>query len=265
MNNRYHILGNGNEKVLVLHDFFASTLSYDALHNYLDKETFTYVFFDLRGYGRSKTIEGKYTLEEVTSDCIELVEHLGWDTFHVVGHSMTGLTIQQLTLQMGGRVKSATAITPVPATGSPIPEDFLEVIRMGIRGDDNIMTDIINGASGSRYNQVFLSYKLKQFRECATPEARVGYLDMFSKSDISEKVKGLRTPYHVIIGGCDSEWHNREVMESTFSQYYPNCTITEIADASHYPMQETPILLASHIEHFLKQHLQSEELVGAGN
>lgn len=261
MNERYTTLGNGLEKVLVLHDFFASTVSFEPLHNYLDTEKFTYVFFDLRGYGRSKSLEGNYTLEEVTKDCISLIKHLNWKKFHVIGHSMTGLTIQALTAEIPNHIVSATAITPVPATGSSIPEDFLEVIRAGINGDDSIMREIINSASGTRYNEAFLKFKLKQFRDSAIPQARLGYLKMFTKNDISEKVKGNGIPYHVIIGACDSEWHNREVMDQTFGKFYPNYTLTEIADASHYPMQDTPILLASHIENFLNSHSKKDDLV----
>ena len=110
---------------------------------------------------------------------------------------------------------------------------------------------MIRNTSGGRYNEAFIRFKLKQFRESATVEARLAYLHMFSQNDISEKVKGLQTPYHVIVGLCDSDWHNREVMESTFGTFFPHCTISEIADASHFPMQETPILLASTIETFL--------------
>lgn len=258
MESRYQTLGSGPNKVLVLHDFFANTASYDGLHAFLDQEQSTYVFFDLRGYGRSKDIEGEYTLNEVTQDCLALVDHLGWDTFHAVGHSMTGLTVQHLNYTAPERLESVTAITPVPAIGSAIPEDFLEVIRTGIKGNDEIMSEIIRNASGMRYNDAFIQFKLKQFRASATVDARLGYLNMFTQNDISNEVQGLQTPYHVIIGKCDSEWHNREVMESTFAKYFPNCKISEIADASHYPMQETPILLASHIESFiLKQSLSA--------
>ena len=250
-NQRYFKLGNGEQKVLVLHDFFASTESYNPLHNYLNQEKFTYVFFDLRGYGRSINIEGNYTLEEVSSDCLKLADDLGWESFHVVGHSMTGMTIQHLNAKAPERVISATAITPVPATGSPIPEDFLEYTLAGIRGDDAIIADIVSGTSGGRYNDAFVQFKLKQFRKSASVDARLGYLKMFSQNDISKDVQGLKTPYHVIIGLCDSEWHNREVMEKTFCLFFENCQISEIADASHFPMQETPILLASQIESFL--------------
>lgn len=253
MKDRYFQLGTGEQKVMVLHDFFASTASYLPLHDYLDKETYTYVFFDMRGYGKSKEIQGDYSLSEASQDCIALANHLNWGSFHAVGHSMSGMVIQYLNSQIPDRILSATAITPVPATGSSIPDDFLEYTRAGIRGDDSIIAEIIRNTSGGRYNEAFVQFKLKQFRSSATIEARLSYLNMFSQNNISKEVQGLATPYHVIIGLCDTPWHNREMMEKTFGLFFPNCTISEIADASHFPMQETPILLASYIESFLKK------------
>jgi 3-oxoadipate enol-lactonase len=254
MDNRVTLLGKGPEKVLVLHDFFSHTASYEPLHNYLDEEFFTYAFFDLRGYGKAKALTGSYTLQEVSEDCIELLDHLEWDTFHAIGHSMTGLAIQHLNSRVPERLLTATAITPVPATGSPLPEDFLAYIRTGINGDDAIVSEIIRATGRDRYNDPFVQFKLQQFRTSATAAARLGYLRMFSENDISSEVNGLKTPYHVIIGSQDSEWHGRAMMEKTFSAFYPNCTISEIADASHFPMQETPVLLASTIERFLLRH-----------
>lgn len=250
---RHMLFGSGPAKVLIMHDWFCDCTSYEPLLPYLDQTHFTYAFFDLRGYGKSRELAGSYTLEEVTEDCLELVNSLGWKEFHVVGHSMTGLTAQHLNWAAPDRVLSVTALTPVPATGSPIPPDFLDFIRAAVQGNDDFAREIINGTSGERYTQPFLNYKFKKFRESATPEARLGYLKMFSENDISEDVKGLETPYHVIIGGADSEWHNREVMEKTFLTFFPHTTLSEIADASHFPMQETPVLLASLIEQFLKE------------
>jgi len=251
MKNRHSLLGSGSHKILVLHDWFCDCSSYDSTLNYLNQTDFTYAFLDLRGYGKSKHIEGNYSLEEVTQDCLELADFLGWDQFHVIGHSMTGLAAQHLNLTASQRLLSVTALTPVPATGSPIPADFLEVIQSGVRENDEIAKEIIRTASGGRYSETFVQYKLEKFRESATVNARLGYLKMFSENDISEQVKGLTTPYHVIIGAWDSEWHSREVMEQTFVNFYPNTTLSEVANASHFPMQETPVFLVSLFENFI--------------
>jgi 3-oxoadipate enol-lactonase len=61
---------------------------------YLDSNAFTYVFADIRGYGESRDIKGEFTAKEVAKDIITLANHLDWDQFNLIGHSMTGMVVQ---------------------------------------------------------------------------------------------------------------------------------------------------------------------------
>ena len=42
-----------------------------------------------------------------------------------------------------------------------------------------------------------------------------------------------------------------EVMRATFLAWYPNCELETIADAGHYAVDETPVLLAASLDAFL--------------
>jgi 3-oxoadipate enol-lactonase len=94
----YTTLGHGDERVLMLHDWSCDHTTYDPVTPFLDGTRFTYVFADLRGYGLSRQIEGKYTVEEASRDSLELAASLGWSRFHVIGHSMTGMVSQRIAL-----------------------------------------------------------------------------------------------------------------------------------------------------------------------
>lgn len=48
------------------------------------------LLYDQRGHGRSFKPEFGYTPEDYAADLYELTEALGWDKFHLVGHSMGG-------------------------------------------------------------------------------------------------------------------------------------------------------------------------------
>jgi len=45
-----------------------------------------------------------------------------------------------------------------------------------------------------------------------------------------------------------------EHLRKTFGAWYANVDFTFITDAGHYPMQETPVDLASLVERFLEAH-----------
>src|SRR5206468_1506795 len=90
------VLGSGPRRVLVLHDWLGDRRNWDPLLPYLDLERFTYAFLDLRGYGGSRHVPGDFTCREAATDALALARHLGWERFSAVGHSMTGLVVQQL-------------------------------------------------------------------------------------------------------------------------------------------------------------------------
>ena len=247
--------GNGYNKVLVMHDWFSDCSSYDSVIPFLDTTLFTYVFMDLRGYGKSKSIQGECSVQEAVGDAIALVNHLKWDQFHIIGHSMSAMIAQQIALEAEDRVKSVIAITPVPACGSPVPEEVLEFLEDAAICNDQSAAQIIGFMTSGKLPMHFADYKVKEWRRTSAPEARTAYLHMFTQTDFSQQVKGLRVPFFVIIGSHDAEAYSEFVMRETFLKWYPNAELAVIANSGHYPMQETPLYLLSLIEGFLGRHM----------
>lgn len=70
---------------------------------------YSLVAFDNRGIGRS-TIEngtkGRLTIEDMASDALALATTLGFERFHLAGHSMGGVIAQEIALRAPARVKS---------------------------------------------------------------------------------------------------------------------------------------------------------------
>lgn len=67
---------------------------------------FPIAILDNRGIGGSTAKNGRITIESMAQDALALMDHLGWDSAHVIGHSMGGLIAQQLALDAPKRVKS---------------------------------------------------------------------------------------------------------------------------------------------------------------
>jgi pimeloyl-ACP methyl ester carboxylesterase len=66
-----------------------------------------------------------YTLSDMASDAIGLLDHLGVDSAHIVGASMGGMIVQHMAIEHPTRVRSLTSImsmTGEPEYGSPTPE-----------------------------------------------------------------------------------------------------------------------------------------------
>lgn len=115
--NAHYIHGDEPNHVVVLHDWSEDHTNYDPSLRYLDGVAFTYAFMDARGYGGSKFMAAEFIAEEISGDAIGLADKLGWDKFHIMGHSMAGMVVQLVATKIPDRVKSVVAVTPASSRG----------------------------------------------------------------------------------------------------------------------------------------------------
>lgn len=251
----YTCLGSGAEHVLVMHDWNGDHSNYDPVTPYLDQAAFTYAFVDLRGYGKSMDMTGDYTVTEIAADCLAVADELGWQRFHVVGHSMTGMATQRIALDAQPRVKSAIAVCPVSAAGMPMDDATWEFFSSTAENDDafrSLMKMVTRDLSDQ-----WADAKLRQNRATTSPACRLGYLTMFARTNFAAEVQGLTTPYLVVVGEHDADGLNAAAMQKTFLAWHPNAELVEMADCGHYPMQESPPRFAAVIERFLNRQAEA--------
>ncbi|RXZ31012.1 alpha/beta hydrolase [Oxalobacteraceae bacterium CAVE-383] len=256
MLNGYLKLGRGSRKVLVLSGWFGSSADWDGAANALDLDAFTYVFFDYRGYGRSMHIPGAYSFAEATDDALRLIDHLRWDRFSLIGHSMGGMAMQRVMLAAPHRIECMVAISAVPACGARMPAERLANFERAI---DDIATReaILNASTGSRLSKAWISHMARLSSDTSLPQAFGAYLKQWTGDDFSALVENNPTPVKVIIGATDPSM-TAERMSGTWLAWYPNAELETIANAGHYPMQETPAALASTVQTFLMAHAGKE-------
>lgn len=245
----HEIIGRGPTRVIVLHGWFGDHAAWAPAYPFLDREKFTYAFMDYRGYGASRATAGLYTMAEISGDAIALADHLGWPRFNVVGHSMGGMAAQRLGVDAGERVQALVCVTPVPASGVPLPP---EVDRMfaSVVSDDAAGRMVIGGSLGPGARPELIEQILQHARKTTTAESFGKYYTAFSKSNFSEAAANLKTPMLVLIGAKDGGV-SEEFVRATFPVLYPHAELEVLPDAGHYPMIETPAYLVSRIQDFL--------------
>lgn len=80
-------------------------------------ERFDVVAFDHRGIGSSHRAEAGFTVPDLAADASYVLDHLGWDSAHVVGISMGGTVAQELALTRPERVRTLTLGCTWPGPG----------------------------------------------------------------------------------------------------------------------------------------------------
>ena len=74
--------------------------------------------FDNRGMGRSQPAGGPVTVEQMAEDARALMDAQGWDSAHVVGHSLGGAVALHLALTTPPRVRSLSLLCTFAAAGT---------------------------------------------------------------------------------------------------------------------------------------------------
>jgi pimeloyl-ACP methyl ester carboxylesterase len=63
---------------------------------------FRCLVFDNRGVGRSAPVTGRFTIDDLAADVLQLMDGQGWQSAHLVGHSMGGqIALRVAQLQPG--------------------------------------------------------------------------------------------------------------------------------------------------------------------
>ena len=89
----YYTVGDRTDPPLVfLHGILAFTEAYSELIEKLS-ERFYVIGIDLRGHGRSTIGSQPYSHKLFAEDVIRVVDEIGLDRFHVVGHSAGGFVL----------------------------------------------------------------------------------------------------------------------------------------------------------------------------
>jgi pimeloyl-ACP methyl ester carboxylesterase len=247
--NNHLRVGKGPHKIIALHGWFGSAASWGPYATVLDEQRFSYAFMDYRGYGGAKSVKGEFTMQEIAADALALADALGWERFSLIGHSMGGKAVQQVLAEAPARVQKLVALTPVPASGVPFDDAGWKLFSAAAASAE-ARKGIINFSTGGRLSDAWLDRMVKRSLENSTPQAVAAYLLAWAKGDFSARIKANPVPVLVMVGEHDPAL-NAEAMRGTFMQWYPNARLETIANAGHYPMEETPVALATAVERFL--------------
>jgi 3-oxoadipate enol-lactonase len=247
----HELVGSGPLHVVVLNDWLCDTSTWDGARAYLDGARFTYAFADLRGYGKSRNISGRYTVLEGAMDVLALADLLGWRRFAVLGHSMSALIAFHLGQHHADRITRVVALTPPPPWGLGADQDALAASRALALADDASRTAAFAAIFAARLSAGWAAYKAARWRESSDSTAAAGYVAMFARDGVPNRAIRIRVPLLAITGEQDAPPMRQEAVTNNLSPLCDQLTVVPLVDSGHYPMQEMPPLTVALSERFL--------------
>ncbi|MFJ5236475.1 alpha/beta fold hydrolase [Pseudomonas neuropathica] len=249
------VLGQGPLKVIVVHGWMAGRQLFDPMHTHLNSEDFSYVFMDCRGYGDRIDSHGPFNVRTIAEDILELANRLGWTMFSVLGHSMAGMSAQWLLHVAGERIQSIVLLSTVPASGAKITEERRSLLKSAVEDSDTRRT-LIDINTGHRQSTFWLNQTLAISLQTTCPDALTGYLQSWTRDDLTAKVQGVSTPVLAIVGEFDPG-ATLEVMEQKVLPMFPGCRCELLPGVGHYAMREDPKALVRSVEGFIRSVVSS--------
>jgi pimeloyl-ACP methyl ester carboxylesterase len=235
-----------------LNDWLSDTSSWSGARPYLDEKTFTWIFADLRGYGRSRSLPGSYTLGEAAADVLELAASLDWPRFSLVGHSMSTLVGLHLAQHSPQHIERLVLLTPPPIAGFGDPAAVNALHSLAL-ADDAGRAVMIQGLWGGRLLEQWSRFKLARWREATDAKAAAAYALMFARDGLPDVKKPVAAPVLAVTGEQDMEPMRQAAVTQTLAPLCENLMVAPISISGHYPMQEAPPLLVTIVDRFLRQ------------
>lgn len=207
---------------------------------------YTVVTFDHRGTGRTPGTPGAYSTRLFAEDVAALIDELGMDAAHVLGHSMGGRVAQWLALDSSGRVRSLvlaasgpgrfdsghrqTAGIPVATALGLAEHGYQRYIRDLITR--NFFTPAFATAHPDRVEWLVRAF----WRDRPGLEDYLKHVAARQEHRTTDRLQEIRQPTLVLIGTADthvggtgSHWDQSEYLAANI----PGAELRVIDDAKH--------------------------------
>ncbi|BCU64819.1 3-oxoadipate enol-lactonase [Acinetobacter bouvetii DSM 14964 = CIP 107468] len=218
--------------------------------NFFKKDYFI-VCYDTRGHGASTAPQGPYSIEQLGTDVVNLLDHLNIQKASFCGISMGGLTGQWLAIHHPERFNHVIVCNTAAKIGQEQAwNDRAQLVR------EQGLKPIAETAASRWFTEPFIRSNtaivesLSNDLGAGSPEGYASCCEALAKADVREQLKNITVPTLVVAGQKDP------VTTVADAQYIINnvrsSSLFEI-NASHISNIEQPKAFNQAIQSFLQQ------------
>lgn len=253
--------GVGEPVVLIHGAFIADAFLPLAREDALSHE-YRVISYRRRGYGESTGAGGPVSLARQAADCRRLLETLGVDRAHVVGHSYGGAVAIQLATETPDLVQTLALLEPALMVGSSGP-DYRESLQKGLEtyreeGAAAVVENMLRARWGedprASLEAVLPGAFDQAIAEAATPfEVELPALLKWSLDD--DEVRAIQQPTLAVLGERSKKLSPRFV--DTFEwllEELPNAEPFVLPEAAHGLQTQNASDLVAALRDFFRRH-----------
>ncbi len=202
----YELSGNLDGETIVLsHSLGSSLIMWDSQMDILTKD-YRVLRYDTRGHGESTAPPGSYSMDELVSDALSLIDALELKKVHWVGLSMGGMIAQGLALHAPERLSSVTLCNTMPVVRQEMKQMWQNRITTGERFG---MHHLVDFAMERWFTEDYRALETKQYQDIRrqfleTPVyGYVGCCHAIYNLNYVDQLHKITVPTHIIAGDQD--------------------------------------------------------------
>ena len=205
---------------------------------------FDVVVYDHRGVGNSSRAREAFSIIDLAGDAAGLLDHLAWDSAHVLGVSMGGMVAQELALARPALVRTLTlGGTSLggdrPAVTADAHRRIVEALSAGDRERTfRVLWEINVSASFAASEREFAAFCRRALESPATPRLVMAQLTACDGHDMADRASGILAPTLVIHGGEDQVIPSPEAARITGT--IPQAHLELLGGVGHLIFIESP-------------------------
>ena len=205
--------GAGEPTLVFLHYWGGSARTWSAVTSSLAND-FRCVAYDQRGWGDSDAPADGYSIRDLATDAMSIVQALKIDQYVLVGHSMGGKVAQFVASQRPAGLKGLVLVAPAAPTPQDIPELARQQQLHAYDNRENAMQAL--AFLTARMPPHELVEQIVADNLAGSSPAKLAWPKSSAYEDISQFVKDITVPTLVVAGEQDRqdplEQHRREVL-----------------------------------------------------
>ncbi|MDA9663967.1 alpha/beta hydrolase [Candidatus Pelagibacter sp.] len=244
-------IGNGTPLVLV-HGFLGSSEMWNPQIKFF-KDNFRVIVPALPGFGKSNTIDSCDSIKCMANTILNLLEKKKIENFNLLGHSMGGMIVQEMTKLAGKKILKLICYGTGPRGNIPGRFETIDQSREKLKIDGLEVT-----ANRIAKTWFIDQEKAKYFHLCdeagkqTSMEATDNGLIAMKNWNGVENLKNIKNKTLIVWGNQDKAYNFNQV--ETLNNNIPNSDLKIIDGCSHNAHLEKPDEFNIIVEEFLKKN-----------
>ena len=233
------------EPLLFLHGFGSTKEDYADIERHAVFDGHPFIAYDAPGCGETCCSDlSQISIPFLVNTALNVIRHFNIKRFHLIGHSMGGLTALMLTHQHPDRV-----ISFVDIEGNIAPEDcFLsrQIIEYANHDDEKFFDEFIERTrrAPTFASALYAASLRHKVRTGAVRGIFESMVDLSDKGNLMKKFLDLPCPKLFMYGEQNSSLSYLGHIQANGIQ------LAEIPDCGHFPMYSNPVLMWEKIAKF---------------